>query len=258
MGSIIYEKKGHTALITLNRKETLNALCEKFIAEINETLDLAGSDPDIYTIIITGSGKSFIAGADISEMYEKNEISIKPWAALACDLCMRIENMDKPVIAAINGYALGGGLELAMACDIRLASENAKMGLTETGLGVICGSGGTQRLPRLIGTGAAKEMIYTAKMIDAQTAKELRLVNRVLPRDSLLDEALTLCREIEKNGQLAVRAAKRSINASDHMSIQNGCLFERENFSALFAKEDQKTGMGAFLEKKKEIHFKNR
>ena len=258
MGSIIYEKNGHTALITLNRQETLNALCEKFIAEINETLDRAESDPDIYTIIITGSGKSFIAGADISEMYEKDEMSIMPWAALACDLCMRIENMDKPVIAAINGYALGGGLELAMACDIRLASENAKMGLPETGLGVICGSCGTQRLPRLIGTGAAKEMIYTAKIIDAQTAKELRLVNRVTSQGSLTDEALALCHDIEKNGQLAVRAAKRSINASDHMSIQSGCLFERENFSALFATEDQKTGMGAFLEKKKEIHFKNR
>lgn len=258
MGSIIYEKKGHTALITLDRYETLNALCEEFIAEINEALDKAESDPDTYTVVITGSGKAFIAGADISEMYGKDEVSIIPWAALACDLCMRIENMDKPVIAAINGYALGGGLELAMACDIRLASENAKMGLPETGLGVICGSGGTQRLPRLIGTGAAKEMIYTAKIIDAQTAKELRLVNHVTSREALTDEALRLCRDIEKNGQLAVRAAKRSINASDHMDIQSGCIFERENFSALFATEDQKTGMGAFLEKKKDIHFKNR
>ena len=147
MSDVILEKKGHTAVITVNRPQTLNALCEELISHINVALDDVENDPDIFTAVITGTGKAFIAGADIGEMYEKDRESIRKWAQLGCDLNMRIENMPIPVIAAINGYALGGGLELALACDIRIASDKAKLGLPETSLGVICGAGGTQRLP---------------------------------------------------------------------------------------------------------------
>lgn len=258
MSDVIFDKKGHTAVLTLNRSATLNALCESFIAEINTALDKAESDPDIYTVIITGTGKAFIAGADIAEMYEKDDKAIAQWAALACDLAMRLENMQLPVIAAINGYALGGGLELALACDIRIASEKAVMGLPETGLAVICGSGGTQRLPAVVGEGIAKEMIYTAKTVNASEALDIRLVNRVVPADSLLDQSLALCREIEKNGQLAVRASKKAVNYSRNADIRDGCLYERELFSALFRTEDQKTGMGSFLRKEKNVKFKNK
>lgn len=258
MSDVIFEKKGHTALITLNKVATLNALCEDFISEINNVLDRADHDPDIYTLIITGSGKAFIAGADIAEMYEKDDKAIMQWASLACDLALRLENMDRPVIAAINGYALGGGLELALACDIRIASEKAKMGLPETSLGVICGSGGTQRLPAIVGEGIAKEMIYTAKTIDADEALRIGLINRIVPADTLTDEALRLCKTIEKNGQLAVRASKEAINYSRNSDIESGCLYERRLFSALFRTEDQKLGMGGFLRKEKDIKFKNR
>lgn len=258
MSDVLFEKTGHTALITLNRPASLNALCESFIAEIDHALDKAESNPEIYTVILTGTGKAFVAGADIEEMYDKDEKSMMVWAALACDLCLRLESMQLPVIAAINGYALGGGLELAMACDIRLASENAKLGLPETSLGVICGSGGTQRLPAIVGEGIAKEMIYTAKVIDAKEALRIGLINRMTSADTLLEEALALCRTIEKNGQLAVRASKAAINYSRNSDIKNGCMYERMVFSSLFNTEDQKIGMGGFLRKEKNIRFKNK
>lgn len=258
MVDVLLKKTEHTALITLNRAATLNALCESFISEINDVLDQVEDDPETYTVIITGTGKSFVAGADIEEMYHKDENDIAVWAALACDLCLRLESMQLPVIAAVNGYALGGGLELAMACDIRIASENAKLGLPETSLGVICGSGGTQRLPAIVGEGIAKEMIYTAKVIDAEEALRIGLINRMTSADTLIDEALALCKAIEKNGQLAVRAAKDAINYSRSSDIKNGCLYERMVFSSLFNTEDQKIGMGGFLKKEKNIRFKNK
>ena len=151
MSDVLLERKNHTAVITIDKPETLNALCQDLIGQINRALDEVETDSQIYTIIITGTGRSFIAGADIGEMYEKDREAIRKWAVLGCDLNLRLETMALPVIAAINGYALGGGLELAMACDIRIASEKARMGLPETGLGVICGAGGTQRLPRIVG-----------------------------------------------------------------------------------------------------------
>ncbi len=258
MSDVLFEKRGHTGLITLNKPSSLNAMCEAFIADINKALDTAEADPEIYTLIITGTGKAFIAGADISEMYGKDAKTIKPWAALACDLAMRLENMKLPVIAAINGYALGGGLELALACDIRIASENATLGLPETSLGVICGSGGTQRLPAIVGEGIAKEMIFTAKVIKADEALSMGLINRMTSTEDLLSEAFALCSSIEKNGQLAVRASKEAVNYSRNSDIQSGCLFERELFSELFRTEDQKLGMGGFLRKEKDIKFKNR
>lgn len=258
MSDVIFEKKNHTAVITIDKPATLNALCQDLIQQINEALDKAETDPQIYTVVITGTGRAFIAGADIGEMYEKDREAIRKWAVLGCDLNFRVENMALPVIAAINGYALGGGLELAMACDIRIASEKARMGLPETSLGVICGAGGTQRLPRIVGESKAKEMIFTAEKIDASTALSIGLIDRITPPEALLDEALALCSTIERNGQLAVRAAKRAVNAARDTDIRDGCRFEREIFSSLFDTEDQKTGMGGFLSGEKDIIFKNR
>ncbi|HIU25691.1 MAG TPA: enoyl-CoA hydratase/isomerase family protein [Candidatus Copromorpha excrementigallinarum] len=258
MTDVIIEKKGHTALMTLNRPSSLNALCEEFMSSVSGALDEVLNDSDIYTLIITGSGKAFISGADIKEMYGKNSREIFDWSSLGSGLNMKIETMEIPVIAAINGYAFGGGLELAMACDIRIASENAVMGLPETGLGVICGAGGTQRLPRLIGESAARELIFTASSIDAGRALSLGLVSHVVPGERLLEKAFSIAGEIEKNGQLAVRAAKKAVNAARNTKIEDGCLLERRLFSALFDTEDQKTGMGAFIAGKKNVVFKNR
>lgn len=267
MPDIIFEKKSHTALIILNRPGTMNALNEDFIHQINDALDLAEGDPDIYSVIITGSGKSFIAGADIEEMVNKNSEEMMGWSALGSNLNLRLEKMQLPVIAAINGYALGGGLELAMACDIRLASENARLGLPEVKLGVICGAGGTQRLPRLVGEGIAKELIFTGKTITAEEALEIGLINQVTPPETLMETALSMAKIIESNGQLAVRAAKEAVNFAMGMTdspdaptytIEAGCQREREIFSVLFDTEDQKIGMKGFLNKEKNIIFKNR
>lgn len=258
MSDIILNKNGHTAVMTLNKTGTMNALCSSFIADINAVLDEVEADSDIYTLIITGSGKAFIAGADIAEMVDMTSEEIMEWSGLGSGLNLRLQNFTLPVIAAVNGYALGGGLELAMACDIRLASENAKLGLPETGLGVICGAGGTQRLPAIVGESTAREMIFTGRTIDAAEALRIGLVSRVVSPDKLLAEAFALAEAIEKNGQLAVRAAKKSMNYRENASIEDGCIFERKTFAALFETEDQKTGMNGFLRKEKNIKFNNR
>ena len=268
MSNVLLNKIGHTAVLALNKKETMNALCKSFIEDINKALDQIESDDDIYTVIITGTDKAFIAGADISEMFNLTPDEMLDWSGLGSNLNLRLEKMQLPVIAAINGYALGGGLELAMACDIRIAAETAKMGLPETKLGVICGAGGTQRLPAIVGEGISKELVFTGRTIDAEEALRIGLVNKVVSGDSLMDEAMELALSIEKNGQLAVRAAKKAINyglgkgaAEDcpsALSIEDGCFFERKTFAPLFDTEDQKIGMGGFLRKEKDIEFKNR
>ena len=268
MSNVLLNKIGHTAVLALNKKETMNALCKSFIEDINKALDQIESDDDIYTVIITGTDKAFIAGADISEMINLTPDEMLEWSGLGSNLNLRLEKMQLPVIAAINGYALGGGLELAMACDIRLAAETANMGLPETKLGVICGAGGTQRLPAIVGEGISKELIFTGRTIDAEEALRIGLVNKVVSGDSLMDEAMELALSIEKNGQLAVRAAKKAINyglgkgaAEDcpsALSIEDGCFFERKTFAPLFDTEDQKIGMSGFLRKEKDIDFKNR
>ena len=258
MSEVIYEKYGNTAVITLNRPETLNALSVSFINQINEALDLTEKEPEIYTLIITGTGKAFVAGADIGEMYSKDKDSIFAWSGLGSTINMRIESMKIPVIAAVNGYALGGGLELAMACDIRIASDNATFGLPEVSLGVISAAGGTQRLPAIVGEGIAKEMIFTGRRINAEEAYRIHLVNKVTTPENLMPEAFAMAARIEKNGQLAVRAAKKSIAYARNSSIEEGCLYERETFSDLFETEDQKIGMKGFLDKSGAVIFKNR
>ena len=250
--NIILEHEKGIATIYINRPEKLNALNKATIQELHETLKLIDKNPDVRVIIITGSGeKAFVAGADIAEFAH---FSAEEGAQLASKgqqiLFDYIENMKTPVIAAINGFALGGGLELAMACHFRIASENAKMGLPETSLGLIPGYGGTQRLPQLIGKGRATEMILTAGMIDAETAKMYGLVNHVVPQSELFSAYMTIATRIMKNSPLAISKAIEAINAN-FISGVNGFDVEINAFGGCFATEDFKEGTTAFLEKRK-------
>jgi len=250
--NIILEHEKGIATIFINRPEKLNALNKATIQELHETLQLVDENPDVRVVIITGSGeKAFVAGADIAEFAH---FSVEEGALLSAKgqqlLFDFIENMKTPVIAAINGFALGGGLELAMACHFRIASENAKMGLPETSLGVIPGYGGTQRLPQIIGKGRAMEMIMTAGMIDADTAKIYGLVNHVVPQDELFSAYMTIATRIMKNSPVAISKAIEAVN-SNYISGVNGFDVEIKNFGDCFATDDFKEGTTAFLEKRK-------
>lgn len=250
--NIILEHEKGIATIYINRPEKLNALNKATIQELHETLQLIDENPDVRVIIITGSGeKAFVAGADIAEFAHFTAEEGAQLAAKGQQILFDfIENMKTPVIAAINGFALGGGLELAMACHFRIASENAKMGLPETSLGLIPGYGGTQRLPQLIGKGRATEMILTAGMIDAETAKMYGLVNHVVPQSELFSAYMTIATRIMKNSPLAISKAIEAINAN-FISGVNGFDVEINAFGECFATEDFKEGTTAFLEKRK-------
>ena len=206
-------------------------------------------------VILTGAGRSFVAGADIGEMKPLTAVEGKAWGNAGNDVFLKVENCTKPVIAAINGFALGGGCELAMACDIRLASEKAKFGQPEVGLGITPGFGGTQRLARIVGTGRAMELIFTAKTIDAAQAEKIGLVNAVCAPEELMDKAMEMAEMIAAQAQVAVRESKRCIRKGIQTDINTGLAFEAEAFGLCFSTEDQKEGMSAFLEKRKEKHF---
>ena len=250
--NIILEHEKGIATIFINRPEKLNALNKATINELHETLKLIGENPNVKVIIITGSGeKAFVAGADIAEFAHFSAEEGSQLAAQGQHLLFDyIENMKTPVIAAINGFALGGGLELAMACHFRIASDNAKMGLPETSLGVIPGYGGTQRLPQIIGKGRAMEMILTAGMIDAETAKIYGLVNHVVPQNDLFSAYMTIATRIMKNSPVAIAKAIEAVNGN-YISGVNGFDVEIKNFGDCFATEDFKEGTTAFLEKRK-------
>lgn len=258
MSQVILEKKGHIGILTLNNPQSLNALNTKFMEEIERGIDQAVADEDIYVLIITGSGKAFIAGADIKEMISLSAVETLAWAQLGSQLNRKLEQMRIPVIAAINGYALGGGLELAMACDIRIASEKAKLGLPETGLGVTPGAGGTQRLPRIVGMAKAKEMLFTAKTIGAKEAEQIGLVNCVAAPEALMDTAIDMAEQIASNGQIAVQQCKRAVGAGMQIDLDSALALELQVFSLCSATEDKQIGMGAFIRKEKEKHFVNR
>jgi enoyl-CoA hydratase len=250
--NIILEHEKGIATIFINRPEKLNALNKATIQELHDTLELIDKNPNVRVIIITGSGqKAFVAGADIAEFAH---FSVEEGAHLASKgqqlLFDFIENMKTPVIAAINGFALGGGLELAMACHFRIASDNAKMGLPETSLGVIPGYGGTQRLAQLVGKGRAMEMILTAGMIDAETAKTYGLVNQVVPQEELFSTYMTIATRIMKNSPVAISKAIEAVNANFTSGV-NGYAIEIKNFGDCFATDDFKEGTTAFLEKRK-------
>jgi len=238
--------------ITINRPTKLNALNKETIQELHQAFETAGNDPETKVIIITGSGeKAFVAGADISEFAN---FSVEEGAQLAAHgqeiLFDFVQNLRKPVIAAVNGFALGGGLELAMACHIRVASDNAKMGLPEVSLGVIPGYGGTQRLPQLVGKGKALEMIMTAGMVAAEEAKQSGLVNHVVAQTELLDFCYGIANKIMKNSPVAISQAIKAVNANYEDGV-NGYTTEIKAFGKCFGTEDFKEGTTAFLEKRK-------
>lgn len=253
---VLLEKKGNIAIMTLNNPKTLNALSTKMFKAINEALDKVVSDKNIFVLIITGTGKSFIAGADITEMVNLTAAQAIEWGPQGSDINTKIENLRIPVIAAVNGYALGGGCELALSCDIRVAADTAVFGLPEVGLGVIPGFGGTQRLPRIVGAGVAKELIYTARKIDAQEALRIDLVNYVVPKEELIDKAMEIAKKITVNAQHAIQEAKKAITKGLEVDKLSGLAYESQIFALCFATEDQKIGMRAFVNKEKEKNFK--
>lgn len=252
MENILIKKLDNIAIITINRPEKLNALNKATIYELHEAFKSLNEDKSVKVIILTGSGeKAFVAGADISEFADFSEEDGGKLAAKGQEVLFDfVQNLSTPVIAAVNGFALGGGLELAMACHFRIASDNAKMGLPEVTLGVIPGYGGTQRLSQLAGKGRAMEMIMTAGMIDAQTALNYGLVNHVVPQTELLDLAKTIASKITKNSSTAISKAIEAINANFQDGV-NGYEVEIENFGACFGTVDFKEGTTAFLEKRK-------
>ncbi|MGL5111669.1 MAG: enoyl-CoA hydratase/isomerase family protein [Flavobacterium sp.] len=250
--NVLIELEDKIAILTINRPSKLNALNIETIIDLHKAIKNLGKNKDVNVILITGSGeKAFVAGADIAEFAD---FTLEEGTGLASDgqiqLFDLIENLKTPVIAAINGFALGGGLELAMACHFRIASENAKMGLPEVSLGVIPGYGGTQRLPQLVGKGRAMEMIMTASMIDAETAKNYGLVNHVVPQSELLDFAKGIAQKIIKNSPFAIGRAIKAINAN-FKDGKNGYEIEIKNFGKCFGTSDFKEGTTAFLEKRK-------
>ncbi|MBW1971711.1 MAG: enoyl-CoA hydratase/isomerase family protein [Deltaproteobacteria bacterium] len=253
--NLIIEKKGNVAILTINRPKALNALNTLTLKEMQKAIFMLGDDPDVAVIILTGAGeKAFVAGADISEMkdFDVNQaISFSMEGHRTMDAFSHIE---KVVIAAVNGYALGGGCEIALACDFIYASQNARFGLPEVTLGIFPGFGGTQRLPRLIGKGKAKELIFTGEMITAQQALELGIVNKIFPSENLMEESLKTASKIASNGQVGIRMAKRVIDAGFDVSLSEGSFFESKAWGLVFGTYDQKEGMNAFLEKRKPVY----
>lgn len=257
--NVILEKEGHLAIVTINRPKALNALNSQTLKDLDVVIDDLEKDNNIYAVILTGAGeKSFVAGADISEMKDLNEAQGQEFGALGNKVFLRLENLNKPVIAAIQGFALGGGCEISMACDIRIASEKAIFGQPEVGLGITPGFGGTQRLARIVGLGKAKEIIYTASNIKADEAYRIGLVNKVVPLEDLMDEAKKMASKIIANAPVAVKLSKDAINRGTQVAIDEAVAIEAEDFGKCFATEDQTEGMTAFLERRKEKHFNNR
>ncbi len=255
---VLLEKTPPLATITINRPKALNALNSKVLAELDKTLDRVNEDEEIRVVIITGSGeKAFVAGADIAEMSEMSPLEGSNFSRLGQLVFQKVQDLKKPVIAAVNGYALGGGSELALACDFIYASENAKFGLPEVTLGIFPGFGGTQRLPRLIGKSRAKELIFTGKMISAAEAYEMGMVNKVVPLDQLMDAVKEVATQIAKNGPIAVYIAKNLVDVGYDIPLDDGCLMESRSFGMCCSTEDKKEGMKAFLEKRKPV-FKGR
>ncbi len=253
--TIIKEVKGRVALLTLNRPEALNALNSQIISELNHALDEIERNPDIGCVVLTGSSKAFAAGADIKEMAQLEFPQI-----YLDDLFSesdRIAARRKPIVAAVAGFALGGGCELALMCDFILAADNARFGQPEIKLGVLPGMGGTQRLTRAVGKAKAMEMCLTGRMIDAVEAERAGLVSRIVPLDQLLDEALKVATAIAGKSLPAVMMVKESVNRAFEVSLSEGVRFERRMFHSAFASEDQKEGMAAFIEKREPV-FRHR
>ena len=259
MNNLLLEVEGPIAVLTINRPKALNALNSETLTELNEVLtEIEGRD-DIKVVILTGAGeKSFVAGADISEMVNFSAAEGRAFGMRASEPFFKLQNMRQVTIAAVNGFALGGGCEISMACDIRIASENALFGQPECGLGIIPGFGGTQRLARLVGMGRAKEMIFACQNIDAAEAYRIGLVNAVYPQEELMPAAKKMAAGIAKNAPIAVRHCKQAINEGLEKGMDEAIVVEEKLFGGCFESYDQKEGMAAFLEKRKVEAFLNK
>ncbi|MBS5653855.1 MAG: enoyl-CoA hydratase/isomerase family protein [Firmicutes bacterium] len=259
MTNVLLEKKGPYAVATIHRPEALNALNSQVLADLAELLDTVEADKEIRVLVITGAGeKAFVAGADIGEMSTLTKAEGEAFGKKGNDVFRRLETLPIPTIAAVNGFALGGGCELSMSCDIRICADTAVFGQPEAGLGITPGFGGTQRLARLVGPGMAKQLIYTAKNIKADEALRIGLVNAVYPAQELLPAAEKLAGTITKNAPIAVRACKKAINDGLQVDMDRAVTIEEKLFGSCFETADQKEGMSAFLEKRKHEPYQNR
>jgi enoyl-CoA hydratase len=250
------ETKGRVGIIRLDRPKALNALCADLVRELGQALDAFESDPGIGCVVLTGSDKAFAAGADIKEMKDQTyqDVFLKDFITVGWE---KVSQVRKPIIAAVAGYALGGGCEMAMMCDFIIAADTAKFGQPEITLGTIPGAGGTQRLPRFIGKAKAMDLCLTGRMMDAAEAERLGLVSRVVPADKLLDEAMAVAAKIAELSVPIAMMVKESVNRAFEMTLAEGVRFERRLFHSTFATEDQKEGMAAFVDKRKPA-FRNR
>ena len=249
--SLLFEKKGPIAYVTINRPKVLNALNAATMGELRTVFTQIKDDRELRVVILTGAGeKSFVAGADIGELQRNNPVEAKEYTHRGQAVLDLIENLGKPVIACINGFALGGGCEMAMACTMRLAGENAKLGQPEVKLGIIPGYGGTQRLPRLVGKGLAMQLLLTGEMISAQEAQRIGLVNEVVQADQLIPRAEAIAQTIIKNAPLAIQYCLEAVNHGIEMTLPEGLFLEASLFAVCCATEDKKEGTTAFLEKR--------
>jgi enoyl-CoA hydratase len=249
--NLLVAKRDGVAVLTVNRPDKLNALDDRTMSELEGAFRDLAADDAVRGVLLTGAGeKAFVAGADIGELATESPTGGKERAARGQGVLERIERLGKPVVAAINGFALGGGCELALACHVRVASENARLGTPEVRLGIMCGYGGTQRLARLVGKGRALELLLTGEMVDAQEALRIGLVNRVVARERLIDEALGLLGKMIANGPVSLRFTLEAVNAGLEMTLAEGLAFEASLFGLICATEDMKEGTKAFLEKR--------
>lgn len=251
------ELEGHVAVLTMNRPKALNALNDQTLDELDRLFTAIESDRDVWGVIITGEGRAFVAGADIAQMQKLGVEEGRLYSHRAQTLFNKIESLEKPVIAAVNGFALGGGCELSMSCDIRIASEKAVFGQPEANLGLMPCFGGTQRLPRLVGAGIAKELIYTCRQVKAQEAKEIGLANKVVPAEDLMNEAREMMSVILSKSPIAIGYCKAAINRGADTDLRNGLEIERECWAVVFGTKDKEEGINAFLEKRTPV-FPNR
>lgn len=255
---LLFETKDRIAHLTINRPDKRNALNWQTMEELSDAFSRVAADEDVGGVILTGAGeKSFVAGADIGELAEKDAVGAKEFALATQRILTQIEGFSKPVVAAVNGYALGGGCELAMACHMRIASERAKFGQPEVNLGIIPGNGGTQRLPRLVGKGRAIELVLTGRMVDAEEALRIGLVNQVVPPEKLIAACEELLGTILQKGPVAVRLALEAIHHGLNMTLEEGVQLEANLFGMCFSTEDMREGTRAFLEKRQPV-FKGR
>lgn len=252
--TITYVVNENIAVITINRPKFLNALNTEVLKELLEAVDLIAGDSSVLAVIVTGAGeKAFVAGADIAEMQTKNVLEAREFSSLGNKIFSKLENLPKPVIAAVNGFALGGGCELAMACDIRIAGNKAKFGQPEVGLGIMAGFGGSQRLARLVGTGIAKELLFTGEMIQVERAYEIGLVNRIVDSSEVVEEARKMAELISTKSPLGVSFSKKAVNEGVNLDLERALSLEAELFGSLFSTKDQTEGMTAFLEKRQAV-----